>query len=44
MKKCTFQQCLRAVDSITQVQRHELKATIEQREKKDLVVKVVSLV
>ena len=44
MKKCTFQRCLRAVDSMTSAQRHELKATIEHRDKKDLVAEVVSLV
>ena len=44
MKKATFQQCLRAVDSMASAQRHELKATIEHRDKKDLVGEVVSLV
>ena len=44
MKKCTFQRCLRAVDSMTSAQRQELKASIEHRDKKDLVAEVVSLV
>jgi len=44
MKKCAFQRCLRAVDSMTSAQRQELKASIEHRDKKDLVAEVVSLV
>ncbi len=44
MKKCIFQRCFRAVDSMTSTQRHELKATIEHWDKKDLVAEVVSLV
>ncbi len=44
MKKCTFQRCFRAVGSMTSAQRHDLKAAIERRDKKDLVAEVVSLV
>ena len=44
MKKTTFQRCLRAVDSITSSQRHELKASIEHGDTKDLVGDVASLV
>ena len=44
MKKSTFQRCLRAVDSMTSAQRHDLKVAIERRNKKDLVADVASLV
>ena len=44
MKKATFQGCLRAVDSMITLQRHDLKVAIERRDKKDLVADVASLV
>ena len=44
MKKSTFQLCLRTVDSMTTLQRHDLKVAIERRDKKDLVADVASLV
>ena len=43
MKKSTFQRYLRAVGSMTSSQRHDLKATIEHRDKKDLVSEVATL-
>ena len=33
MKKATFQRCLRAVDSMTTLQGHDLKVAIERRDK-----------
>lgn len=44
MKKHTFQRYLRAVGSMTSAQRHDLKVAIKWRDKKDLLVEVVSLV
>lgn len=35
MKKPTFQRCLRAVGSMTSVQRHDLRVSVEWRDKKD---------
>lgn len=44
MKKLAFHRCLRLVPTMTSAQRHDLKIALEQRDKKDLVAEVASLV
>lgn len=44
MNKHAFQQCFRAVGSMTSPQRHDLRVGIERRDKKDRITRIVSLV
>ena len=44
MKKLAFHRCLRLVPTMTSAQRHDLKIALEQRDKKDLMAEVASLV
>ena len=44
MKKLAFHRYLRSVPSLTSAQRHDLKIAIEQRDKRDLVAEVATLV
>ena len=44
MKKLAFHRCLRLVPTMTSAQRHDLNIALEQRDKKDLVAEVASLV
>ena len=43
MKKLAFHRCLRLVPTMTSAQRNDLKIALEQRDKKDLVAEVASL-